>query len=288
MRRALVGGLVALQLALAGAAFAQTDPVLGNWRGTIQSGQGPGSPIIITVFKKGDVYAGSTTGLGEGAEAPIEKITVSGNRVSFEGTAPSKLGLVTLAGEFSVEGNAMKGAGTLAVGGLGQPVTFDLRRRGRQDVAQHQVPQGAEYFRGRWKFEYVGGEFPPLSQGGRTGTLTFSASPTASGFLTGTVEGDAFGKAYKETVVVGVNADTKTVVYQERRSDGVELVSLGNWTSPLAIVFQTSLVQAGGRAYQLRRVMSVLSETSFDVTEEFSVDGGAFRRLGSAHYSKLP
>ena len=106
--------------------------------------------------------------------------------------------------------------------------------------------------------------------------------------MNGIVEGEILGKPFRETVTVGVNPDTKMVVLHERRADGVELVSLGNWTSPLAIVFQTAPVQSGGRAYQLRRVLSVLSETSFDVTEEFSVDGGPFRRLGSAHYTKLP
>jgi hypothetical protein len=33
-------------------------------------------------------------------------------------------------------------------------------------------------------------------------------------------------------------------------------------------------------------VISVLSDTAFDVTEEFSIDGGALRRLGNAHYTK--
>jgi hypothetical protein len=61
---------------------------------------------------------------------------------------------------------------------------------------------------------------------------------------------------------------------------------LGNWTSPLAIVFQTAPVQSNGRSYQLRRVLSVLSESAFDLAEEFSVDGGAFRKLGTAHYTK--
>jgi hypothetical protein len=32
--------------------------------------------------------------------------------------------------------------------------------------------------------------------------------------------------------------------------------------------------------------MSVLSDSAFNVTEEFSVDGGPFRRLGNARYTK--
>jgi len=63
-------------------------------------------------------------------------------------------------------------------------------------------------------------------------------------------------------------------------------VSVASWRSPIAITFQTSPVVAGGRTYQLRRLVSIRSATSFDVTEEFSVDGGPFRRLGNGHFTK--
>jgi hypothetical protein len=65
-------------------------------------------------------------------------------------------------------------------------------------------------------------------------------------------------------------------------------VSLGNWRSPIAISFLTSPMPANGKTYQLRRLLSVTSESAFEVTEEFSVDGGPFRRLGNAHYTKQP
>ena len=109
----------------------------------------------------------------------------------------------------------------------------------------------------------------------------------SSNFVTGRADGDLVGKKYQETLSVGFDPATSTVVYTERRQDGTELVSLGNWQSPLAITFLTAPLQSGGKTYQLRRMMSVLSETAFNVTEEFSVDGGAFRRLGNAHYSRI-
>lgn len=285
MRRSIILGLLFLQLAVARAALAQPDPLVGSWRGTLKSAQGTDSPVIITIAKSGADYTGTTTGVAE-ADTPLRKIVVNGGQISIEAVADSRLGLVTLAAELTAEGSAMRGAGTLAVGSQQLPVTFTLQRRARQEVAQHQVEQSAEYFVGRWKFEYLGGEFPPLSNGGRTGTVTF-AVPQGS-FVTGKLEGDLAGTPYQETISVGVNTETKAVVFQERRSDGVELLSVGDWHSPLAIVFETTPLQAAGKNYQLRRVISVLSATSFDVTEEFSVDGGAFRRLGSAHYTKLP
>ena len=45
-----------------------SDPVVGNWRGTLTSASGVESPIIITIVKKGDGYAGSTNGLNASSE----------------------------------------------------------------------------------------------------------------------------------------------------------------------------------------------------------------------------
>jgi hypothetical protein len=285
MHHAILIAVVISSLVAGRPAFAQQDPVLGNWRGTLKAADGTSSPVIITVVKTGDSYGGSTTGVGESSESPLTRVSVAGTRVTLEGSAESKLGSVTLGAELTVDGNAMRGAGTLGVGNQKIPVNFELQRRARQDVVQHHVEQRAEYFAGRWTFEYLGGEFPPLSTGDRAGSVTFSAM-SPSQFLTGVVEGESLGKPFKETVMLGVNPDTKMVVLHERRADGVEIVSLGNWTSPLAIVFQTAPVQSGGRSYQLRRVISLLSESAFDVTEEFSVNGGAFRKLGTARYTK--
>ena len=38
--------------------------------------------------------------------------------------------------------------------------------------------------------------------------------------------------------------------------------------------------------YQLRRLLSIRSATSFDVTKEFSVGGGPSRRLGNGRCTK--
>ena len=157
-------------LACSAVAFAQTDPVPGNWRGTLKSADGVTSTIIITMAKTGDAYSGSTTGVGESSEIALKSVTVTGTRVALEASADSKLGSVTLAGDLTVEGNALSGAGSLAIANQKVPVIFDLQRRARRDVLQHQVPQRVDYFVGRWKFEYLGGEFPPLSTGERIGS----------------------------------------------------------------------------------------------------------------------
>lgn len=272
---------------VAGPALAQDDPVLGNWRGTVRASQGTESPIIITIVRKGDGYIGTATGLGGTSEVPLQRVTVSGSRVSIESADNSRFGQVALAGDLIVEGNALKGPGTVSIGSLRFDVALELRRRARRDVVQPRVEQRLDYFVGRWKFEYVGGEFPPLSPGDRTGTVLVSRVGT-SNFLAGQVDGEVLGKGYRESLSIGFDAETHMLVFLERHADGVELVSLANWQSPLAIRFQTSPLQSNGRVYQMRRLISVLSDTAFDVTEEFSVDAGPYRRLGTARYMRVP
>ncbi|MBI1876029.1 MAG: hypothetical protein HYS05_19360 [Acidobacteria bacterium] len=287
MRRTSGLSLAMVVSVVAGAVLAQDDPVLGNWRGTVRTSQGVESPIIITIVRKGEGYVGTASGLGSASEIPLKRVTVSGGRVSFESADDSRLGHVVLAGDLVVDGNALKGPGTVSLGPLRFDVALELRRRARQDVVQPRVEQRADYFLGRWTFEYVGGEFPPLSPGNRTGSVVVSRVGS-SNFLAGQVDGDVLGKPYRESLSIGFDPETHMLVFLERHADGVELVSLANWQSPLAIRFQTSPFQTNGRVYQLRRLLSVLSETAFDITEEFSVDAGPYRRLGTARYMRVP
>jgi len=261
------------------------DPVVGNWRGTLTSTSGE-SPIIITIVKKADGYAGSTNGLNASSESALKRVTVDGTRVTVEASDDSKLGTVALAAELTAEGNRMAGTGTVSVGTQKLIVSLALQRRPRADTVQPHVEQRIDYFVGRWKYEYLGAEYPPLSAGGRSGTMTFTKTG-ASNFVAGRLDGELLGKPYQEQMSIGLDLDTNMLAFVEKRPDGVELVSVASWRSPIAITFQTSPVQANGKIYQLRRLLSVNSPTAFDVTEEFSVDGGPFRRLGNGHYTKL-
>ena len=272
------------------AAAAARDPVVGNWRGTVTSASGGTSPIIITLAKKGDAYVGSTNGLNASSESALTRVTVEGegaNRVTIEAADDSKLGAVVLACALTVEGNAMKGSGTLSVGAQKFDVTLALQRRPRAEAIQPHVEQRIDYFVGRWTFEYVGAEYPPLSAGSRSGTATFTRAGT-SHFVTGALDSDLAGKPYQEQMSIGLDPDANSLAFVERRPDGVELVSVASWRSPIAISFQTSPLVANGKTYQLRRLISIRSTTAFDVMEEFSVDGGPFRRLGDGHYTKTP
>jgi hypothetical protein len=262
------------------------DPVVGNWRGTLTSSSGATSPIIITIVKKGDGYAGSTNGLNATSESALKRVAVRGSRLTIEAADDSKLGAVSLTGDLTAEGDTMNGAGTVSIGSQKFDVTLALQRRPRAEAIQPHVDQRIDYFVGRWTFEYVGADYPPLSSGERSGTATFTRTG-ASNFVTGRLEGELMGKPYREQLSIGFDPNTYALAFVERRPDGVDLVSVASWKSPIAITFQTSPVQLNGKTYQLRRLLSVTSETAFDVTEDFSIDGGPYRRLGNGHYTKV-
>jgi hypothetical protein len=268
-----------------GAPAAPADPLTGAWRGTMRSSPDTQTALVISVVRKGDEYSGVVNTEGT-AETPIRKIAFSGNRLVVETASDSKLGAIALATDLMVDGNKATGAGTLSVGTHRFPVTIELQRRPRAEVIQPQVAQRADYFVGRWTFEYLGGEYPPLSAGSRNGTATFTR--TSANFVSGVIENDLGGKKAQDRISIGFDPETRMLAVVERRADQTELISVASWQSPLAITFTTSPVVASGRTYQLRRVIQVLNEQSFDIVEEFSVDGGAFRRLGNARYSKEP
>jgi hypothetical protein len=193
---------------------------------------------------------------------------------------------VVIKGDLQVAGNKAAGSGSVGLGPQAFDVTIQLQRRPRQEVTQPQVEQSAAYFVGKWAFEYVGGEFPPLSAGTRTGTVAFSKTNSPN-VVTGRIDGEVAGKPYQEHVSIVFDPDSRSLAFLERRPGGIELLHAASWQSPLAITFQSSPVSAGNRTYQLRRVVQVVSDTTFEMTEEFSVDGGPYRRLGSGQFSRV-
>jgi hypothetical protein len=267
-----------------GAPPADGDPIAGAWRGTLRSSPETQTALVLSIVKKGDTYSGMVN-VGGTTETPIRSISLTGNRLVVDTTSDSKLGEVALATDLMLAGNKLTGGGTLGVGPHRFNVTIELQRRARADVIQPQVEQRAEYFLGRWAFEYLGGEFPPLSAGTRTGTATFTQAGSPN-FLSGVIDGEVGGKKYQERMSIGFDPATQSLAVVERRADATELLSVANWQSPLAISFTTSPVRSNGRTYQLRRVLQVYSDVAFDMTEEFSIDGGAFRRLGNARFTK--
>lgn len=276
-----------LAAGLAAPALAQPDSWAGTWRGELTSAPDAASPVSLTlVADGGGGYTGLVDGLAPGAEIRLDRVVVDGDQVTVEAAADTPFGPLSLAYTLVRDGRELSGAGRVTAGGHGFDVALALDRARRADVPQPRVEPRVGYFSGAWRFEYTGGEFPPLSVGTREGVVTFEPLP-AGPFVRGRVESDLYGEPYEETWTIGFDEATRAVVWVERRPDGGALTALGNWTSPIAITFLTAPMEADGRVHVLRRVVRTTSDSAFAVVDEFSVDGGPFRRLGAGSWLRI-
>jgi hypothetical protein len=155
---------------------------------------------------------------------------------------------------------------------------------GRPSPPQPIQPQRLDYFAGSWTFSWTGRE-SPLTEGPRTGTAVYDRMGEAP-FLELRVEGKSEAGSYKEAGVLGWHEGQKILALVERVMNGVEVVSIGDWTSPLSIRFESAPVRVRGQTLRLRRVYGIVSAQSFTVSEELSTDGGPFVRLGGGVFRK--
>lgn len=159
------------------------------------------------------------------------------------------------------------------------------RRAPRVSPPQPQQQQTDEYFVGSWTFTWIGRE-SSVSIGPRAGTLTYVRKNP--GALELRAEGKADGgAAFTETGSAEWNADRKTITWVERLSTGLELRSAGDWSSPIGIRAESEPVKAGSQTVRVRRLYSILSSQSYMVTEEISVNGGPYQRLGSGRFQRV-
>src|SRR5687768_4694930 len=158
-------------------------------------------------------------------------------------------------------------------------------RAKRVSPPQPQQQQTDEYFVGAWTFTWIGRE-SPVSVGPRAGTLTYvRKSPGALALRAeGKIDG---GAAFTETGSAAWNAERKTITWVERLSTGLELRSLGDWSSPIGIRAESEPVKAGAQTVRVKRLYSILSPQSYMVTEEVSINGGPYQRLGSGRFQRV-
>ena len=158
--------------------------------------------------------------------------------------------------------------------------------RGRPTPPQPQQKQGVEYFTGTWDFTWTGRE-SPITVGPRAGTMTFTRRGT-SNTLDIRTEGkiEDTGAAFKESGSAEWNEEKKTLVLKETVGNGAQISGVGNWGSPLSIRYESEPTRVGKQTVRVRRTYAILSAQSFTVSEEMSVDGGPFQRLGNGAFSK--
>ena len=165
-----------------------------------------------------------------------------------------------------------------------EPPAPPAGRKPRVSPPQPQQTQGLDYFIGDWTFTWVGRE-SPITAGPREGTLTYTRNG-ATGMVfraEGKIDG---GAAFTETGTAEWHADKKTITWVERLSTGVEVRSIGDWWSPIGIRADSEPVKTGSQTIRVRRLYSILSAQSYRVTEEISVDGGPYQRLGDGRFIK--
>lgn len=155
----------------------------------------------------------------------------------------------------------------------------------RVSPPQPQQQQTDEYFVGAWTFSWIGRE-SPVSGGPRTGTLTYTRKSPGTLDLRaqGKIDG---GAAFTETGSAVWNADCKTMTWVEKVSTGLALRSIGDWSSPIGIRAESEPVTAGAQTVRVKRLYSILSPHSYMVTEEISVNGGPFQRLGNGRFQRV-
>ena len=260
----------------------------GNWRGSAIMANGEAAQITLSVREDEGIYYGSISGFVS-RELSLEQIRVDQGRLHGRSSIDSDVGSIEIELTLSLnrEANKLSGTQHITIGELLTAFDVELTKRRRRNVAQPQIEQSLSYFVGHWEFSYTGGEFPPLSHGTRAGQVTFTQRHDTP-FLDGTVTGNIFGDNYEERIVIGYDEQSDFLAYKETFSSGFELLSIADWSSPIAINFTTIPVESDGTLFQLRRVISITSVNAFRVTEEFSVDHGPFKRLGNAIYQRSP
>jgi len=258
----------------------------GHWRGSAIMANGETAQITLTVSEDEGVYHGSISGFIN-RELSLEQIRVDQNRLQGRSSIDSDVGRIELQLTLSLnsEANKLSGSQHITIGELLTAFDVELTKRRRRNVPQPQIEQSLSYFIGHWEFSYTGGEYPPLSHGTRTGQVTFTQRHDTP-FLDGSVSGNIFGDSYEERVVIGYDEQSEFLAFKETLSSGTELLSIADWSSPIAINFTTIPIESDGMLFQLRRVISITSVNAFLVTEEFSVDHGPFKRLGNAVYQR--
>jgi hypothetical protein len=320
MRRYLNKSLLfAAAMCLSISAFAQADRLAGRWEGKTQSPQGERA-TTATFKKEGDAYVGTIT--GQRGEMSLKDIKLDGDKVTAKAEVETPQGALTINYAFTLQGDALKGTGSLNFGGNPFSFDVDLKRNGttaapaaqsaappaaqssgttgtgtgagntapparpqRPNIPQPQQPQSLDYFVGQWSFKYIGREsgFGPAPREGVL-NLTKRADRQA---VEGTADTKHDGGVFKESYVITFDQATKTLNFSVKQPGNVSIKSIGDWSSPIAIRFKTEPVKVKGVTLQLRRTLNIIAAHSFSIADELSEDGGPFVRLGSAVFSKV-
>jgi hypothetical protein len=281
---------------------AQQDPLEGRWEGTVQSIQGEAKATMI--FKKGtDGYTGQVSRLrGDEGDIPLTQVKVNGSQITAVATVDSPNGAIEIKYQLNLQGDSLKGKGQVDFGGQTFELAYDLKRgssgaRGgtdqpgqsgpqqRPSVPQPQQKQSTQYFAGRWTFNWLARESLLGPAGPIDGSITYTMSPDHR-TLDCQIQGKAETGNISSSARITFDETATTLNYDEHLANGIEIKSVGDWSSPISIRFKVEPIKTGGHTLNLRRTISIISAFSYKVTEELSTDGGPYERLGQGLFTK--
>ncbi len=283
MRQALVRWILLTLTILP--AWAQQDPLQGRWEGMARSSQGE-RKVTVSFKKEGDAYTGVISGVGGGTEVPFKEVKLEGEKGSAKLQVDAPQGAVVVNFDFVVKGEALEGKGEINLGTQVFNFTYDLKRVGDLLVRVEQTPeQKLEYFVGQWNFEMTSRESPLGPGGALKGTMSFQKVLDGK-FLETFFDGAAEGAGVQGGGYIGYDAGNKVYIFFESRKGGVALLSVGTWTGP-GIRLETAPLKIQDQTFRVRRAISIVSETTFTVKQEMSLDGGPFQRLSNGTFTKV-
>jgi len=157
---------------------------------------------------------------------------------------------------------------------------------GRPSPPQPLQKPGVDYLAGTWNFTWTGRE-SVVTPGPRTGTVMFARLGDTPSLEMSVVGKTDAGAGYKEGGTLVWHATTRTLAMHETLASGVMMLSVGDWSSPIALRFESAPVRVKGEVVRLRRIYTIISATSFTVNEELSTNTGPFVRLGGGVFSKI-
>jgi len=303
--KALIQIALSISIAIASAltAAAQQDPLEGRWEGTVQSMQGDAKATMT--FKKGaEGYTGQVSRLRGEGDIPLTQLKLSGNQITAVASVESPNGTIEVKYQLTIQGDTLKGKGLVEFGGQTFELTYDLKRgssgarspgeqqgqsgpQQRPVVPQPQQKQSAQYFAGHWTFNWLARESPLGPSGPVDGSITYTLAPDQK-TLTYQIEGKSETGDFHGSARITFDETSKTLSYEERLPNGIQIKSVGDWSSPISIRFKVEPIKAGGHTLNLRRTISIISAFSYKLTEELSTDGGPYERLGQGLFTKAP
>jgi len=305
MRRAIIILSAILLVGLIQVSGLAQDKLQGRWEGKAQMPQGE-MPATVTFKKEGDGYTGTISTMR--GPMPLKDIKVAGDNITAQSQVDTGGTVIVINYKFTLQGEKLAGKGELDFGGQNMSFDFDLKKvsdnpvvadaggprpqgggpqggQQRPQVPQPQQKPSLNYFAGQWTFKWVGRESPLGPGGPREGTVTFK--PDSSGkTLEGRMDAKTEEGALSNTMIVGWDESTKTLSFSERMSNGIQITSKGDWSSPISIRCTVEPIKVKGHTLALKRTISIIAAHSFSITEELSEDGGPFIRLGNALFTR--